>query len=66
MTRLLRALQVLMKIRGNAYGKLNMNGLSPLLQQFVPPDFQLGHDVLDACGLFDGFGLNLTGVMGAK
>jgi hypothetical protein len=41
-------------------------GLLALLQQFVAPDFQLCRDMLNACGLFNGFGFDLTGVMYAQ
>ena len=38
------------------------NGLT-LLQEFFPPFFQLFADVFEAGDLFDGMGLNFTGVM---
>ena len=56
-----------MKIRGNAYCRLNMvgDGLA-LLQQFLTPALQLRGDELDAGGLLDGFGFNLAGVVIAQ
>lgn len=62
--RLIRGPQVLRWRRGKACPVLNMmrNTLPPLLQQLVPPRFQLRGNGLNPGGLFDGVGFDASGL----